>query len=161
MPISEGAHFHGSVLCCVLYTHVVHTSSVRAEQTCAPVGATCPGSPSRPLGRRSSPERLSLCFSLRTSRQASESQSPRTAADQDRVGRGDHPGARQCQHPDVGRRAAGGAAAHHVLQRQDGKVSPAPRRRPRPLPDAPPPRWTPCPRPGRPFPARSGEASCP
>lgn len=161
MPISEGAHFHGSVLCCVLYTHVVHTSSVRAEQTCAPVGATCPGSPSRPLGRRSSPERLSLCFSLRTSRQASESQSPRTAADQDRVGRGDHPGARQCQHPDVGRRAAGGAAAHHVLQRQDGKVSPAPRRRPRPRRTPRPPCPTPRPRPGRPFPARSGEASCP
>ena len=61
-------------------------------------------------------------FSLRTSRQTPESQSQRTAADENRIWGGDHPSALEFEHPDVGRGAAGGEAAHHVLQRQDGTV---------------------------------------
>ena len=75
-------------------------------------------------GRPADRLQRTLCLCLRASRQTSEPKSPWTAADEDRVWWGHHPRSLQRQRPDVGRGAAGGAAAHHVLQWQDGQVSP-------------------------------------
>lgn len=63
-----------------------------------------------------SPVGFEPSLSSRTGRQASESQGKGTATDKNRVWRGDNPCAFKCQHPDLGRGAAGGTAAHHVLQ---------------------------------------------